>query len=115
MRSFSLLTLVAFASVASAACGGTVQESSGDTGGAGGSTTTTTSDTTTTTSDTTTTTSDTTTTTVDIGQPSDVYPAPHQAPPKVVTFGGDVMSTPKIQPIFFSNDDRPTSRASPTS
>ncbi|MFO0591475.1 MAG: hypothetical protein U0441_28255 [Polyangiaceae bacterium] len=112
MRSFSMATLVALVSIASAACGGTVQESSGDTGGAGGSTTTTTTDTTTST-DTTTTSDTTTTTTVDIGQPSDVYPAPHQAPPKVVTFGGDVMSAPKIQPIFFSNDD-PTYVASVT-
>ncbi len=39
------------------------------------------------------------------GMPSDVYPAPHSAPPKVISFGGPVLESPKIVPIFFSNDD----------
>jgi hypothetical protein len=33
------------------------------------------------------------------------YPAPHPAPPTVVDVGGPVVSSPKIVPIFFSNDD----------
>lgn len=40
-----------------------------------------------------------------IGEPSDKYPAPHSAPPTVVTFGGPVLTTPKIVPIVFSNDN----------
>ncbi len=39
------------------------------------------------------------------GMPSDVYPAPHAAPPKVVSYGGPRLTSPKIVPIFFSNDD----------
>lgn len=39
------------------------------------------------------------------GMPSDVYPAPHPAPPKVISYGGPVLKNPKIVPIFFSNDD----------
>ncbi|MFO0614970.1 MAG: hypothetical protein U0414_20440 [Polyangiaceae bacterium] len=39
-----------------------------------------------------------------IGEPSDVYPAPHPAAPTVVDFGGKVLTTPKIVPIYFSND-----------
>ena len=39
------------------------------------------------------------------GMPSDVYPAPHPAPPKVVSYGGPVLKNPKIVPIFFSNDN----------
>src|SRR6266700_2156901 len=41
----------------------------------------------------------------DIGMPSDTYPAPHGPPPTVITFNGPVLKAPKIQPIFFSNDD----------
>ncbi len=105
MRSFSLAVLVSLAPVASLACGGSITETSGsggDTGGGGsggdtGGATTTTPDTTTTPTE--------TTPPVDIGQPSDTYPAPHQPPPKVINFGGPVLKSPKIQPIFFSNDD----------
>jgi hypothetical protein len=32
-------------------------------------------------------------------------PGPHANPPQVHSFGGDVLSSPKIQPIFFANDD----------
>jgi len=108
MRSFSLAVLVSLAPIASLACGGSITETSGsstDTGGGGagggggatgGATTTT---------DTPSTTTGETTTTVDIGEPSEVYPAAHQPPPKVVNFGGPVLKDPKIQPIFFSNDD----------
>ena len=32
------------------------------------------------------------------------YPAPHQAPPKVGTYGGGTLKNPKIIPIFFQND-----------
>jgi len=39
------------------------------------------------------------------GMPSDVCPAPHAAPPKVVSYGGPRLESPKIVPIFFANDD----------
>ena len=39
-----------------------------------------------------------------IGEPSDTYPAPHSAPPKVVSFGGPVLATPRIVPVLFSSD-----------
>lgn len=32
------------------------------------------------------------------------YPAPHQAPPKVGTYGGSTLTKPKVIPIFFQND-----------
>jgi hypothetical protein len=115
MRSLHLGIVVALG-VTSAACGGTVTSENttggGGTGGAGGGTmsggaggaggATTTGSTTTSTTDSTTTT---TTTGPDIGQPSDKYPAPHPAFPKVVDYGGPTLATPKVQPIFFSNDD----------
>jgi hypothetical protein len=41
----------------------------------------------------------------DIGTPSTMYPAPHAAPPHVITYGGPVLASPKIVPVFFSNDD----------
>ncbi len=41
---------------------------------------------------------------VDHGAPSDVYPAPHPAPPTIGSAGGAVLATPKIVPIFFSTD-----------
>jgi len=46
----------------------------------------------------------------DNGEPSSVYPAPHQAPPQVVTAGGPVLAEPVIVPVFFANDD-PTEKA----
>src|SRR5690349_4223721 len=39
-----------------------------------------------------------------IGDPSDMYPAPHPTAPQVVTFGGPVLANPKIVPIVFSSD-----------
>jgi hypothetical protein len=42
----------------------------------------------------------------DIGVPSDVYPAKHSAPPKVVTLGGPTMTKPVIVPVYFNNDDK---------
>ena len=36
------------------------------------------------------------------------YPAPHQAPPKVGTYGGGTLKSPKIIPIFFQNDNLQT-------
>jgi hypothetical protein len=36
---------------------------------------------------------------------STTYPAPFPPPPQVITFGGAVLSSPKIYPVFFSNDD----------
>ncbi len=44
----------------------------------------------------------------DIGQPSDVYPAPHGPPPTVVSLGGPVLAKPTFVPVFFSNDDAET-------
>ena len=86
-----------------AACGGSVntQASSASTGcgGSGGATTTTTV------------TMTTTTTIVDAGSdvnngmPSDMYPAPHPAPPQVVFLQGPVLKAPKFVPVFFSGDD----------
>ena len=40
----------------------------------------------------------------DIGQPSDVYPAKHASAPKIVTFGGPILSAPKVYPVFFKGD-----------
>lgn len=39
-----------------------------------------------------------------IGEPSNTYPAPHPTAPVVLDFGGPVLSTPKIVPIYYSND-----------
>jgi hypothetical protein len=36
------------------------------------------------------------------------YPAAHPAPPQVVSWGGPVMSAPKVVPVFFAGDDRDT-------
>ncbi|MEP7120618.1 MAG: hypothetical protein ABJE95_06905 [Byssovorax sp.] len=40
----------------------------------------------------------------DIGQPSNVYPAKHAAAPKLVTYGGPILSAPKVYPVFFPGD-----------
>jgi hypothetical protein len=90
-----------------AGCGGD-QESSGTagTGGAGGTGGTGGGTTSATTTDSTSSSSSTTTTTTSgtNGMPSDVYPAPHPVPPKVVSSGGPVMKAPKIYPVFFDGD-----------
>jgi hypothetical protein len=41
----------------------------------------------------------------DIGQPSDIYPAKHQSPPKVITYGGPVLTAPRVHPVFFAGDN----------
>jgi hypothetical protein len=41
----------------------------------------------------------------DNGMASDVYPAPHPAPPRIISLGGPVLLSPKIYPVFFANDD----------
>lgn len=41
----------------------------------------------------------------DVGQPSDVYPAPHADPPQVVSMGGPVLATPVFVPVVFASDD----------
>jgi hypothetical protein len=41
---------------------------------------------------------------VDIGQPSNVYPAKHAAAPKIITYGGPILKAPKIYPVFFKGD-----------
>lgn len=41
----------------------------------------------------------------DNGMPSDVYPAPHPDPPRVISLGGPVLLSPKIYPVYFANDD----------
>jgi hypothetical protein len=40
-----------------------------------------------------------------IGEPSDVYPAPHPDPPTVVNLGGPVMTSPVFIPVYFAGDD----------
>ena len=42
--------------------------------------------------------------TPDIGQPSDVYPAPHSAPPTAVNLGGPTVESPSIYPVLFAQD-----------
>ncbi len=42
---------------------------------------------------------------VDNGSPSTTYPAPHPAPPQVVSGGGVVLQHPKVVPIFFADYD----------
>ena len=87
--------------VTSGASGTTSATTSSGTGGTGGASTTTTATTTTTTTGT----GGAGGSGPDIGQPSDVYPAPHGPPPTVVSFGGQVLSTPTFVSVFFSNDD----------
>ena len=41
---------------------------------------------------------------LDIGVPSNVYPAKHGAPPKVVNYGGPLFASPQFVPVFFAND-----------
>lgn len=41
---------------------------------------------------------------VDIGTPSNTYPAPHPAAPEVESYGGSVLTAPHVQPILFPND-----------
>jgi hypothetical protein len=36
---------------------------------------------------------------------NDAYPAPHARPPLVASWGGPVMKSPKVVPVFFSNED----------
>jgi len=104
-RSFSLALLGLFPLLAGAiaACGGAEQQmqassttGSGGTGG-GSSTTTTTTDSTGG--------SGGTGGTLDNGMPSDSYPAPHPAPPHVQSYGGPVLTSPKIVPVVFDGDD----------
>lgn len=40
-----------------------------------------------------------------IGTPSDVYPAPHAAPPRVVHAGGPILASPTMVPVVFPGDD----------
>ncbi|MEO8876811.1 MAG: hypothetical protein ABI461_14555, partial [Polyangiaceae bacterium] len=40
----------------------------------------------------------------DNGAPSSTYPAPHPDVPQVTTFGGPVLTTPHVVPIFFPGD-----------
>jgi hypothetical protein len=47
------------------------------------------------------------TTTTGAGGP-EVYPAPHPAPHTVQSYGGPIMSSPKVLPIFFGDDDPTT-------
>ncbi|MFO0759317.1 MAG: hypothetical protein U0359_22685 [Byssovorax sp.] len=96
-----------------AACGG-VTEATGASGTTSGSTTTTTTGAGGEGGAASTTATTTTTTTgaggmggsgPDIGEPSDMYPAPHGPPPTVVSFGGPVLHAPVFVPVFFQNDD----------
>lgn len=79
----------------------TTTSSTGGSGGAGGAPDT---------STVTTASSTVATTGTGIGEPSDMYPAPHGAAPQVINTGGPVLVAPKIVPIVFANDD-PTIKA----
>lgn len=97
MRTLPLFVAASF--VFAAGCSSTVEAPTGTTsatgtGGAGGGTTSSVS----------TTAATGTGGAPDIGQPSDVYPAPHPAPPQVEFAGGAVMTTPAIYPILFKSD-----------
>lgn len=106
MRLASLASLALFPVLAgvAAACGSTVDPGltggTTGTGGTGGASTTTTTSIATTVS-----TGTGTGGGPDIGQPSNVYPAPHPEGPMVTALGGPVLATPKLYPIFFSNDN----------
>ena len=102
---FSRIALLGISSLLAggAACSSSVTQLTGGTttgttgtGGAGSTTTATT---------TTTTTTGTGGKGGDNGMPSDVYPAPHAAPPQVQTFNGPVLVSPKIVPVFFADYD----------
>lgn len=41
---------------------------------------------------------------VDMGHASNTYPAPHPAAPQIESYGGTVLTTPKVVPIVFSTD-----------
>jgi hypothetical protein len=41
----------------------------------------------------------------DIGLPSDIYPAKHPSTPKVITYGGPVLTAPRVHPVFFAGDN----------
>jgi hypothetical protein len=101
---FGLFPLLA---AAAAACGSsTVSDTGGTTAGMGGSST---SSTTGTGASTTTTTATSTSSSSGDGaggKPSTDYPAPFPAPPQVQDFGGPVLASPKIVPVFFSSDDQ---------
>ena len=43
-----------------------------------------------------------------LGPPSETYPAPFLQPPQVAFYGGPVLASPKIVPVFFSGDDPTT-------
>ncbi len=48
---------------------------------------------------------------IDIGEPSDTYPAPHPGAPTVANQGGPVLASPVFVPVFFANDDAATKAA----
>jgi hypothetical protein len=50
---------------------------------------------------------------VNNGMISTTYPAPHPTPPTVITGDGPVLGSPRLVPVFFSNED-PTYQASLT-
>ncbi|MEO5725384.1 MAG: hypothetical protein ABI134_35730 [Byssovorax sp.] len=112
MRALPLIsTGVLLVSGLTAACGSTVEEtpqgtqSTSGVGGAGGSGATTSTDAVTTTSAAVTTgAGGAGGSGPNIGEPSDIYPAKHPSPPKVITFGGPVLAAPKVYPVFFAGD-----------
>jgi hypothetical protein len=99
LQNFAFLGLISIA--LASACGNNVEtgQSSG-TAGAGGEHTTTSA---TTGTEATTATSSVSTSSSSSG--STMYPAPHPPPPQVISGGGPVLASPRIVPIFFSNDD----------
>lgn len=107
MRVTSLVVLAALSvpAVAVSACGSVVQvESSGTMGSGGGNGGSVTVTTTTTTLPTTTTTVKDAGADVDNGMVSTTYPAFKPSVPQVLSFGGAVVTSPKLVPVFFQND-----------
>jgi hypothetical protein len=104
----SNLSLALIAIPFAVACGNEVVVEPGGTGGsgAGGSTSTHVSSSSTTGSTTGSTSSSSSSTGAGgIGEPSNVYPAPHPDAPQVEGYGGSVMNAPHIIPVFFQGDD----------
>jgi hypothetical protein len=101
----SLLAFFVVPAIAVSACGSTVDSARSNSGAGGGTSTTGDGGATATTTTTSSTGGSDAGPDVDNGAPSDVYPAPHPEPPRVVTLGGPVLDSPTFVPVFFQNDD----------
>jgi hypothetical protein len=101
----AFLGALSMTAAVAAACSSTTEVVTGSTTSGSGGGTGTGGATSSTTVSTTTTTTTTSSTGTGIGDPSTVYPAPHDPPPQVVSYNGPVLSAPRFVPVFFSNDD----------